>query len=360
MRVLMIAERLPPAIGGVERHVLGLTGELTRRGHQVTLVGPAHVPGLPAEEHRAGVRIRRLPHVPHPRLRYLLAWRWWVRHKALLAEADVIHFHGVYPLLHWFGPAHLLCVGRPLYLTYHGYGMRFPIPVRPRLYHWLAARRVRGSICIGHFLVKWFRLRPDAVSYGAVTPPAAVPPLPPTPAALFLGRLDEDTGLDIYLRGLGLLARRHGRPLPLTVCGDGPGRPALMRLAQAEGVEATFLGFQPDPAPHLARASLVLTSGYLAMLEAMAHRRPVFSVYHSPVKADYLRLVPGAETLFTIADSPDHLAERLRALLAGIEDPGPRLERAAAFAARHTWAALADAYLALWTPARRGSPASAA
>jgi glycosyltransferase involved in cell wall biosynthesis len=177
------------------------------------------------------------------------------------------------------------------------------------------------------------------------------------PRAIFVGRLGPDTGIDIYLRGLGLLKRQFNLSLPLIVCGDGPLRRELEQLAREEGVDARFMGFVSEPARYLPQASIGLASGHTAMLEAMVCCRPVFSVYHSPVKADYLRMIPGADQMFTIADHPEGLAAKLAALLSGQYDPSEQIEEAYRFAARQTWAQLAEMYIRLWDlplPASRG------
>lgn len=344
----MVAERLHPHIGGVETHVAGLTRSLRALGHQVMLTAPKHDPGLPDEEQKDSMWVVWLPHTKHRRRDYPQAWRWWAAHRQLLAEADVVHFHDVCALLHWFGPARFLCPGKPVYLTYHGYEMRHPIPLRARFYRWLAARMVYGSICVGHYLAKWFRLHTQAVTYGAVTLPQRQPAIPVAPRAVFVGRLAPDTGIDIYLKGLGLLKRRYNLDLPLTVCGDGPLRPELERLAVEENVDATFIGFVSDPEKYLAQSTLALTSGYLAILEAMALRRPVFSVYHNPVKESYLRDIPNADHMLTISANPDQLAVHLAAFLSDQHDYSPQVEWAYQFAARHTWTRLAETYTRLW------------
>ncbi len=348
MHILMIAERLRPHIGGVETHIAGLTQALLARGHQVTLAAPRHDPTLPDEEERDGAHIVWLPRTGQPRQDYLRAWRWWFNHRWLLSKADVIHFHGVYTALHWFGPLYALCMNKPRYLTWHGYEMRYPVPRRARLYRRLAARLVHGSICIGHFLIKWFNLRPWATTYGAVTIPTTIPPPSPEPHAVFVGRLDNDTGLDIYLRGLGILQREHNLCLPLTICGDGPLRDRLEQLASSESIRVNFVGFTAHPEQYLAKATIALTSGYLSMLEAMACRLPVFSVYHTPVKADYLRMIPNATQMFSIAENPVQLAVQLSGFLSNPQAHNHQLEQAYQFAAHHTWAQLAEIYTRLW------------
>ena len=348
MHILMLAERLPPAIGGVERHVAGLARVLVERGYRVTLVAPQHKAALPEEEEMDGAHVVRLPFTGHGWGNYLRAWCWWMKHGQLLKEADVIHFHDVYAFLHWFGPARLLCLTKRIYLTYHGFEMSYPIPLRATFYRWLAQRLVHRSICAGHYLMKWFCLRPQAVTYGAVAIPQNVSEPSEEPRAVFVGRLAPDTGLDIYLRGLGLLKRKYNMPLTLTVCGDGPMRGILEQLATDEDVEAEFVGFVSDPFQYVSQAKIVFASGYLAMLEAMACRRPLFCVYHSPVKEDYLRMVPNSDQMFVIADGPDQLAVQLAAFLTGQLDLSHHLERAYQFGAGQSWAKLADLYVRLW------------
>jgi glycosyltransferase involved in cell wall biosynthesis len=349
MHVLMLTERLPPAIGGVERHVAGLTQVLVARGCRVTLVAPKDDSMLPDEREIAGARVIRLPRLGRGRWDYVQAWCWWAYCRCLLDEADVIHFHGVYALLHWFGPIRILCLHKPVYLTYHGYEMRYPIPTRARLYRCLADRLTRGSLCVGHYLVKWFDLHPASVIYGAVTGPTEPPAPSDTPQAVFVGRLAADTGLDIYVQALGRLRRETGWSLSLTVCGDGPLRVPMETLARKEGVNARFFGFVVDPIRYLTQARVAFVSGYLAILEAMAWWRPIFSVYHNPVKESYLRDIPRAEEMLHIAGSPTELADQLADHLHHPTQAAAMLEQAAAFAGNWTWDRLADEYLQLWT-----------
>ncbi|MGI9125968.1 MAG: glycosyltransferase family 4 protein [Mycobacterium sp.] len=61
MRILLLAQFLPPVSGGEERHVWNLSRELARRGHQVTLVGFANEEDSPAGETvQDGVRVVRV------------------------------------------------------------------------------------------------------------------------------------------------------------------------------------------------------------------------------------------------------------------------------------------------------------
>lgn len=348
MHVLMVAERLPPAVGGVERHVAGLARELSRRGHQVTLVAPAHQEELPEQEQLDGVHILRMPFQTTRRRAYVHAWAWWRSQGHLLTRTDLLHFHDVYALLHLSAPLLSLIRRERRYLTYHGYEMRSPVPLRARLYRRLSANLVQASLCVGHYLVKTFGLHPQAVIYGAVDPIAPIPPPPAQPAALFVGRLEADTGLEIYLHALAILRQEHGIDLPLTICGEGNLRVPLQAQAARDQLSTRFLGAVPNPQIHLEGASLVFASGYLAMLEAMAGCRPVFAAYPTPVKRDYFEWIPGAADILTIVQDAPTLARALYALLSGQRDFTSQVQAGFRFASRHTWSNLADGYLHLW------------
>ena len=60
MKVLLLAQFLPPMFGGEERHVWALARALAARAHEVTLLGFATGGDEPAESHSEGVRIVRV------------------------------------------------------------------------------------------------------------------------------------------------------------------------------------------------------------------------------------------------------------------------------------------------------------
>ena len=60
MKILLLAQFLPPMLGGEERHVWTLARALAARAHEVTLLGFATGPEEPAESNSEGVRIVRV------------------------------------------------------------------------------------------------------------------------------------------------------------------------------------------------------------------------------------------------------------------------------------------------------------
>lgn len=92
-------------------------------------------------------------------------------------------------------------------------------------------------------------------------PAATVPERSPYGAILFVGRLTDVKGVNYLIRAIPRAEQELGRPLKLTIAGDGPERPALQRLARAAGVNADFLGWVPGARTH----ELMRTAALLAV-----------------------------------------------------------------------------------------------
>src|SRR5690349_8995472 len=103
-RVLMVSWEYPPAVvGGLGRHVSGLSAALVAAGHEVTVL-TRDVPGAPIDEHSDGVRVVRVPAgrpLDDPTTDAVQAWATAVDH-TLTGNAlatlggeryDVIHAH---------------------------------------------------------------------------------------------------------------------------------------------------------------------------------------------------------------------------------------------------------------------------
>lgn len=351
MRVVMLAARYWPHVGGVERHVEGVAGALRRAGHDVAVVTEAHDATLAERDERDGVEIWRAP-----RGGVLRKWRWLAAHRGLLDAAGVVHCHDYPTLTRWILPWRLRA-RVPVCITFHGHEGRFPIAPTIRLERRLAARLANGTICVGDYIPKWYGTKADVVLYGAVDGPR---PFEATdaagrPCAVFVGRLARDTGIVTYIRGLHALERRHGIRLTLDVHGTGPLADAAARLAHELGVDLRMHGVTARPhAVFAANAGgLAFVSGYLAILEAMAHENLPVTCYDTPLKRDYLELMPAAGRFLAIGGTADELAARVAELLAMPADvKQARLASARWHACAHTWERVAGAYERLWARAR--------
>lgn len=166
MNVLFMCRLYYPHVGGVEKHVAKVSQLLTQRGYKITVVAERHDSTLALEEEMDRVKVYRipLPDTVGESAKKWHIWKWFLAHRGLFDQANVIHIHDVF---FWFLPFRLPYWFKKVYLTFHGYEGRHPT-VKQIFWHRLAALLTRGNICIGDFHRKWYGVSPDLVSYGAV------------------------------------------------------------------------------------------------------------------------------------------------------------------------------------------------
>ena len=110
---------------------------------------------------------------------------------------------------------------------------------------------------------------------------------------LFVGRFVEKKGCEYLVRALGRL-REKGLPTRAVLIGDGPGRPALERLAGQTGADVAFTGFLAltQVKDWLEKASVVVVPSVTAangdseglptvILEAQSMGTPVVATRHA-------------------------------------------------------------------------------
>jgi glycosyltransferase involved in cell wall biosynthesis len=136
------------------------------------------------------------------------------------------------------------------------------------------------------------------------------------PVIAFVARLIVNKGPDTLLTAL-LQLRREGLTFKAVVIGDGPLRQQLEQRALPLGKAIEFLGQQPDVAPHLRQADLLvrpsLTEGMpLGILDAMASRVCVIA---SDIDGNRDLVTHDRNgILFPVGDAP-RLADAIRELL---------------------------------------------
>lgn len=320
MRIIFLTRLFWPHVGGVERHVQGLVQELVKN-HEVTIITEQYSPDLKLQESHMGAQIFRIPvfQVSESQKKWTI-WKWLWHHQDLLKYSDIIHVHDV---VFWLYPYKLLHPNKKIFATFHGWEGVYPLPVKNILQRRLDAAITRGNICVGDYLAIWYGIKPDLITYGAVSPvPHVRKQINNSKKLLYLGRLDENTGWRECLARFHRLKSRNG--WNLVVAGDGP----LSRLAPTE---AKLLGSVPNPFPYILASDYVFTSGYLSILEAFAAGKVVLSYSENPLKRDYLMGHPMAKFL----NLDDNLPRRL--------PKEPQL-----WAKNQTWALLAGQYRLLW------------
>ncbi|MDO8487817.1 MAG: glycosyltransferase family 4 protein [bacterium] len=167
MRALMMCRLCRPHVGGVEKHVAEICRSLSHKGYEITIICEKHDEKLPDHEEKDGMELYRIPlpsRVGEKSKKWLI-WKWWLHHSSLLRQADVIHIHDVF---YWFLPFRLPFWNKKVYMTFHGYEGNDSPTLKQIFWHRIAAGLTQGNICIGDFHKKWYGVKPDDVSYGAV------------------------------------------------------------------------------------------------------------------------------------------------------------------------------------------------
>lgn len=219
---------------------------------------PEQLPNLRAVPRR-GYQIYGLP--PHAR-RTAFAWlrSGFIRREArkAFAECDVLLF-GMYAMSTLMAVPEMEAMKKPLCFLLGGevaYPRKDASGIRLRIVRRMEdALRRHLTFVRGRHLVDIHHLDPDnsVVSFSSTfhesdarsepnPPPAAGRPI----QLIFVGRIDENKGVDVSLRSLAELGGNRRR-FHLHVVGDGPARPGYERLARQLKVTdvVTFHGYVP-------------------------------------------------------------------------------------------------------------------
>lgn len=317
LRALLITESYLPAIGGVEKHIAGVLPQLKQAGIKVEIINIGEL--------LAGRK----------RLKFLtLLQIWWLLWKKIAAirASQVILIHDVFI---YYLPFALLFPRKKIITTFHGWEKIFPIPTKNIFYKKLAQKFSACTVSIGAYINKYYRLNShnNFISYGAVE----IPKTKKSSSSkvknsyLFLGRLEKDTGLTIFLQFLNIL-RAKQENFSVIFCGDGAMRKRCLEYGRV-------LGFV-DPTIHLEKSEHCFAGGYLSILEAMSNCSFVMSAYDNQLKKDYLVNSPFAEKI-AIGQNGEELYQNLQKLRANPQ----LLEKNYQLAQEHSFTKLAELYL---------------
>ncbi len=302
-------------IGGSERHLLTLLPALAERGLEPVFVGLDDPASEPEPFYRE-LTVERVRLACPRDLDPLLAGR--VRRELRRIAPEVVHTH----LVHADVYGALGAGGAALVSTKHN-DDRFrlgPFRYVERALARRAARMIAITDSLRRFCVDRVGLpaeKVEVVHYGldALPEPWGESPEVTLPAGarvlLCVGRLAEQKGVDVAVRALPAIRRRHPDAV-LVVLGEGPERPRL------EGEGVYLPGRVGDVASWYRRAEVVVHparwEGFgLALLEAMLAGKPVVASRVSSIP----EIVTGGETgLLVSPDDVGGLAEAVSRLLA--------------------------------------------
>jgi len=346
MKIAFFVHRYAPAVGGVENYIRNLAQALIDLGHEIDVITGAHQGDLSDTETLEGVRIHRFPALRSPLRVRLRLWQL----RRVFTRADVVQVSNTHMFeLYWRMIGKWLRL-RNVFLIRHGMSCKCPVPQSEKRRAMRSKKRVAGVVHDGEFIEKWLGVKADICPDQGLCPAASEldpVPEPPPISAVYVGRLEPDTGIEIYIDAVRLLTTRQGRPFKLDVYGDGSLAASLQAVVQREGLPVCFHGRTAGAQDRIPDSCFAFIDGRMAIQEAMARRRLVLAAYVNPLKRDYLCGESFSPHLIAVANAQQLAGETAHF----IDHPRQRaeiIEHAFAHARTLTWPRTAAALLALW------------
>jgi len=352
MTILFFSRLFYPHIGGVERHVLEVGKRLVEKGHRAIVITEEYQSkdsSAKATGEVEGVKIHRIDvgreiYFSFGKLRIskkkFRIWWWLWKHKDLIEKADIVHCHDVF---FWYLPFRFLYPNKKVFTTFHGYETKFPPSKKAILVRKLSERLSNGSICIGEYVKKWYGASSEYITYGGVNIHNYHATVRGSYARgikiLFIGRLEEDTGISVYLKVLDVLKNRK-ISFGFEVCGDGSLRRSVEQYGKVHG-------FVKDLNRYIQKAEFIFASSYLSILEAMMYKKLVFAIYDNPLKEDYLKMAPFAKWI-VIESSPKDLANKIIYFINHRDEKEKMINKGYEWVKTKTWEKVLGIYTDLW------------
>ena len=376
LRVLELTQRYPPALGGVERYVERLVGELSRAGATVTVATSdlgkdrpftrasfGNVAG-PAEVRRHRARLV----APTPQGTGVVVPG--MLRDALRLPVDVVHAHafGHFPL--WAGRVAQSLRGVPLIVTPHSDRGRGTFVARQwsRYVGWTSVRGADITVALSHVEASWLgsigvraeriRVIPAAIDLSEFIGLPVRAPSGKARRVLFVGRLDTaQKGLEELVRAMAMLPRTLNASVTLVGEDWGSLAPTLT-LAKSLGI-----GDRVRALGAVSRAVLlqefaaadvfVLPSRFdsfpVVVVEAMAAGLPVVATRVGGLPE---MIEEGRSGLLVPPGSPSELADALRMVLTDASVRARFSTEGRLRARRFDWSVVGPEYIRLFSEAR--------
>jgi glycosyltransferase involved in cell wall biosynthesis len=284
--IVFLTRLFRPHIGGVEKHVEVLSQYLSTKGYKITIITENYNILLPSQEFYKGINIYRISYPKIKIVGLLMLWIKLLKFYPMLLRAHVIHVHDVFI---WLFPFKLIFPNRKIYLTIHGWEGTYPIPYRNILIKRLSTFLSKKVIIIGDYISSVYGIKYDDISFGFVDT-VANKCKKIKKQIVFLGRLEDDTGLQILLDvAPSLLDNEYS----IIFCGDGSYRSECEKYGRV-------LGFS-NPKRFLLNSEYCFASGYLSILEAFSYRCKVIVGYSNPLKERCYKDTPFSKWLLIVS-----------------------------------------------------------
>jgi glycosyltransferase involved in cell wall biosynthesis len=333
-KIVMISRRFSPSVGGVEKHIQHVCDALPK-SYSVTLLTEKYSEQLRSEEVIKKVRVYRFS---FPKTKYIglfVIWLQLLKYIRVLYVADVIHIHDVFI---WFLPYRLIFFWKPVFVTYHGWEGKYPIRLISKLQKKLAYFLSSGSIAVGSYIGQFYSISPTRTIFGAVEMKHNATVLK-NKTILFLGRLDPDTGLLLFLKFLSL-NKAHLHKYNVIFCGEG----SLRVNCEKYGVVTGFV----DPIPLLRKANICIASGYLSVFESLQMACYTVVIANNKARRYIFSDTPFASRIHVVRSE-----QGLKKILTNYINNPAEFKNArkenSKWASAYTWSKVSKEYLGLWS-----------
>lgn len=350
MKILFYVHRFWPSIGGVESYVLELARALKMLGHEPMVVAGATLDDQPPNDSIDSIPIHRFPATRSTHRQRL----WFLANLGLFRSADVVQVSNTHMLEHLMRMVGDAVERKRLFLTRHGMSGRFPVADSEKKRARRAQNLVAGVVHDGSFIERWLGVSPDICPEPGLNPEAStITPVaePPPTSAVFVGRLEPDTGICTYLAAVRLLNADPREQFTLDVYGAGSLARELRERARCEHLPVTFHGACANARDRLTDGCFAFVDGRLSILDAFARRRLVVAAYQNDWKRDYLCGERFSRYLLT-AGTAEELAGIARATAADDMGRKRRVDEAYAYARTLSWEKVARQFIDLWQSSR--------
>jgi glycosyltransferase involved in cell wall biosynthesis len=333
LRILHVAHKFPPFIGGIEMHTFEVGRRMAQLGHEVTILTADATGRLPQQAEMDGMRIVRVQAYPRSSDIYFAPG---IRAAMRRGSWDIAHVQGFHTLVPPIAMATALEIGLPFVFTFHsgGHSDSWRNAIRGVQREVLRPLLVRADQLIGvsefeadHFAagLRIPRDRIEVVPNGSQIelPARPVTPDPERPLLLSIGRLERYKGHHRAIKSFKYVLREYPQA-QLRILGEGPYKATLQALVDELGLGAsvTIGGIPPAERWRMAEvmceaALIVLLSEYEAhpvtALEALSLNRPVLATdatgFHEMVVKGQVRgIAPQADDRQVAAAILDEIA----------------------------------------------------